>query len=76
MYTLAPQYDYKKKDAYYEMGGNLVETRSVYSFIIKCDDDDTCDKGVNEAYDLCYINVDMLTGEVTENIEERGYGGY
>lgn len=75
MYTLIPQYDYKVKDAYYAMGGNLVKTRPVYSFIIKYDDD-ACDKGVNEAYDLCYINVDMLTGEVTDNLEESGYGGY
>lgn len=72
MYTLLPQYDYTETDANYMAPGNIVETRPVYSFMVKYGEDNF-GTDVMEGNALCYINVDMVTGEVTDNFEDRGY---
>ena len=72
MYTMMPQYDYTEPEAYYAAPGNVVETRPVYSFMVKHGEEDF-GKDVLEGNELCYINVDMITGEVTDNFEDRGY---
>lgn len=72
MYTLLPQYDYTEPEANYAAPGNVVETRPVYSFMVKHGGEEY-GTDVMEGNELCYINVDMVTGEVTDNFEDRGY---
>lgn len=71
-YTLSPQYDYTSEDAAYGKAGNKVETRPVYCFMIPFGRD-ISETGISEGSDMCYVNVDMLTGEVTSDLEERNY---
>ncbi len=72
MYTLIPKYDYTELGAEYAAPGNIVETRPVYCFMVKHGEEDSGSL-VLEGNELCYINVDMVTGEVTDNLEEGDY---
>ena len=72
LYTLFPKYEYKDNKVYYGAPGNVVETRPVYSFMVKSGEDASTSGG-SEGNELCYINVDMITGEVTNNFEDGGY---
>lgn len=69
-YVLMPQYDYKSKEDSYGHPGNAVETRPVYCFMIPFGKDYS---QRNVAENICYVNVDMLTGEVTSDLEESNY---
>lgn len=71
-YTLTPQYDYMSEDAAYGKVGNKVATRPVYCFMIPFGKD-LSQRNIGEGSDMCYVNVDMLTGEVTSNLEEMHY---
>lgn len=72
LYTLSPQYNYKEENASYNKPGNKVATRPVYCFMIPFGKD-LSQRNIGEGSDMCYVNVDMLTGEVTSNLEEMHY---
>lgn len=72
LYALYPEYDYKAGTEYYAAPGNVVRARPVYSFMIAYGQDDS-GTGVTEGNTFCYVNVDMVSGEVTTNIEEKGF---
>ena len=71
VYVLHPIYDYKAGE-YYAAAGNKVIARPVYSFLIEYGDDDN-GIYINEDNGLVYVNVDMVTGELTTNFENRGF---
>ena len=70
IYTLEPIYDYESGKEYYAKAGNEVLTRPVYSFIIEYRKD-LSQSWIGDS--VCYVNVDMLTGEVTSNLEAKHY---
>ncbi len=72
IYTLEPIYDYESGKEYYAKAGNEVRTRPVYSFMIEYGKD-LSNYWVGDANAVCYVNVDMLTGEVTSNLEAKHY---
>ena len=73
LYVLSPSYD-AKGGVYYAAPGNKVEFTPVYSFLIKAGEDDST-FGINEGDGLVYVNVNMLNGEVTSNMDKRGFAG-
>lgn len=64
--------DYQSETEYYAAPGNVVRARPVYSFMIVYGEADTS-MGVTENNTFCYVNVDMLTGEVTTNMDSKGF---
>ena len=72
LYALYPEYDFKAGTEYYGAPGNVVRARPVYSFMIAYGQDDSR-TGITENNTFCYVNVDMVTGEITTNIKEKGF---
>ena len=75
LYVLQPQYDVASNE-YYAKPGNTVKAIPVYSFLVKFNGDnsfDDCSVDIKEGNDYCYINVSMLDGSLTSNLEEKGY---
>ena len=72
LYALYPEYDYKAGTEYYGAPGNVVRARPVYSFMIAYGQDDS-EVSIIENNTFCYVNVDMVTREITTNIEEKGF---
>lgn len=72
VYMLEPVYD-NANDEYYAAPGNKVNITPVYSFLLECGDDNIEDIGLIEGNGLAYVNVNMITGEVTTNFEEKRF---
>lgn len=72
VYMLEPVYDADGGE-YYAKGGNEVKAVPVYSFLIK-NGDDVQNIGILEGNELVYFNVNMLTGEIYTNFDNKGYG--
>lgn len=72
VYMLEPVYDAEGGE-YYAKGGNVVKTIPVYSFLIRYGDD-VQNSGILEGNELVYFNVNMLTGEIYTNLDDKGYG--
>ncbi|HCJ07027.1 MAG TPA: hypothetical protein DHV96_01285 [Lachnospiraceae bacterium] len=72
LYALYVDYDYTSGTKYYAASGNTVTGTPVYSFMIEYSKDNSS-IGISEGNHYCYINVNMITGEVTTNINEKGF---
>lgn len=72
MYALYPQYDYESRTQYYAAPGNIVRARPVYCFMIPVAGNGQTDV-LEEGARFCYVNIDMITGEVTTNLGEKGF---
>lgn len=73
VYMLKPVYN-SADGEYYAAGGNEVKFTPVYSFLIQCKcQDDNSAAGVLEANDVAYVNVNMITGEVTTDMGEKNF---
>lgn len=72
LYALYPEYDYKAGTEYYGAPGNVVRARPVYSFMIAYGQDESA-VNILENNTFCYVNVNMVTGEITTNTERKGF---
>ncbi|MCR5677064.1 MULTISPECIES: hypothetical protein [Agathobacter] len=69
MYVLKPVYN-PAEEEYEAAPGNIVNVEPTYSFMIECGVDDT-PTGILEGNGVAYVNVNMLTGEVHTDFEDK-----
>lgn len=74
MYTLKPIYDSTVENANYCEPGGEVYARPVYSFLIDREYSDLGMGTINLSEMYYFIQVDMITGEVTLNLSMGAYG--
>ncbi|SFO30188.1 hypothetical protein SAMN04487831_11757 [Pseudobutyrivibrio sp. UC1225] len=71
LYMIEPIYDSSRRE-YYASAGNAVKFTPVYSFIMAYGNDYS-EVGILEGNTLVYVNINMITGKVTSNLEERKF---
>ena len=74
MYTLKPIYDNTKENANYCEPGGEVYARPVYSFFVDREYEDLGLATINLSEMYYFVQVDMITGEVTLKLSMGAYG--
>lgn len=74
IYDLYNEYDYKKEHSMSDSPGNKVIAKPAYSFVINTKTEEKS-SSVNENEMYSYINVDVVDGSVTYNLDNIKYSG-